>query len=41
LAIVNRSCKGYSLTHRKVVFLLPLEWIFKRTAWLLGFVSGS
>jgi glycosyltransferase involved in cell wall biosynthesis len=41
LEIVNRSCRGYSLTHRKVVFLLPLQWIFKRTAWLLGFATGS
>jgi len=31
------SRTAYKLVHRKVVFLLPLHWIFKRTAWFLGF----
>ena len=32
-----RSFNAYNLVHRKVVFLLPLHWIFKRIAWSLGF----
>ena len=35
----SRSCNAYRLVHRKVVFLLLFHWIFKRTAWLLGFIA--
>jgi glycosyltransferase involved in cell wall biosynthesis len=38
---LRRSVFAYKLTARKVVFLLPFHWIFKRAAWLLGFVSAS
>lgn len=37
---VLRSRTGYKLTGRKMVFLLPLHWVFKRTAWSLGFVKS-
>jgi len=37
----SRSCTAYKLVHRKVVFLLPFHWIFKRIAWFLGFVTSS
>ena len=40
LTVISRSCNAYKLTHKKVVFLLPLHWIFKRIAWCLGFVMG-
>jgi glycosyltransferase involved in cell wall biosynthesis len=40
LTVISRSCNAYKLTHKKVVFLLPLHWIFKRVAWCLGFVMG-
>jgi cellulose synthase/poly-beta-1,6-N-acetylglucosamine synthase-like glycosyltransferase len=34
-------CSGaYSLTHKKMVFLLPLHYTFKRIAWLLGFIKA-
>lgn len=36
-----RSVFAYKLTSRKVVFLLPLHWVFKRAAWLLGFLHKS
>jgi glycosyltransferase involved in cell wall biosynthesis len=36
----SRSCTAYKLTHRTVVFLLPLHWILKRISWLLGFALG-
>jgi glycosyltransferase involved in cell wall biosynthesis len=29
---------AYKLTHQKLVLLLPLHYIFKRSAWLLGFL---
>jgi len=34
-----KSIKAYKLTGQKIMFLLPIEYIFKRTAWLLGFVK--
>jgi len=34
------SCLAYKLTHRKVVFLLPLNFIFKKTALLFGFLKA-
>ena len=40
LIVISRSCNAYKLVHKKVVFLIPLHWIFKRTAWLLGFLKG-
>lgn len=35
-----RSFSAYKLMHRKVVFLLPLQYVFKMTAWCLGFAKG-
>jgi len=32
---------AYKLTHRKTVLLIPLHYIFKRCAWLLGFIRSS
>lgn len=40
LTVISRSCNAYKLTHKKVVFLLPLHWVFKRIAWCLGFAMG-
>jgi glycosyltransferase involved in cell wall biosynthesis len=34
------SCEAYKLVHRKVVFLLPFHWIFKRAAWCTGFAMS-
>ncbi|MGA2683086.1 MAG: glycosyltransferase [Candidatus Bathyarchaeia archaeon] len=31
---------AYRLTRRKISFLLPLHYLFKRIAWLLGFLKG-
>ena len=31
---------AYKLTHRKVVFLMPLNFVFKKTALLFGFSKG-
>jgi hypothetical protein len=34
-------CPGaYELTHKKMIFLLPLHYLFKRMAWLLGFIEA-
>jgi len=41
LTVILRSCSGYKLTAKKSVFLLPLQWIFKRTAWVLGFALNK
>jgi glycosyltransferase involved in cell wall biosynthesis len=35
-----RLPKAYSITNQKKVFLLPLHYVFKRTAWFLGFMKG-
>jgi glycosyltransferase involved in cell wall biosynthesis len=35
-----RSPKAYLLTHRAIVFLLPLHYAFKRVAWYFGFVRA-
>jgi glycosyltransferase involved in cell wall biosynthesis len=35
------SFKIYSLTHRKIAFLLPLQHMFKNTAWCIGFIQSS
>lgn len=32
---------AYKVTHRKIVFLLPLQYAFKRIAWCFGFVKGQ
>jgi len=37
LTEVSRSISAYKLSHKKVVFLLPFHWIFKRIAWCFGF----
>ena len=36
-----RVPKAYKITGRKIVFLLPLQYVFKRTAWLLGFIDNA
>jgi glycosyltransferase involved in cell wall biosynthesis len=36
-----RSMTAYKLTHKKVVFMLPLHWVFKRISWCLGYGMGS
>lgn len=36
----SRSLDAYRLVHRKSVFLLPFHWIFKRTAWLFGYITS-
>jgi glycosyltransferase involved in cell wall biosynthesis len=38
LAGLFHSVKIYRLTSRKVAFLLPLQHVFKMTAWCLGFI---
>lgn len=40
LAGILHSIEIYRLTNRKVVFLLPIQYIFKMTAWCLGFIEG-
>jgi len=35
------SFTAYKITHRKVVFLLPLQHAFKKIAWYFGFVKGK
>jgi glycosyltransferase involved in cell wall biosynthesis len=37
MAGLLRFSSAYRLTHRKMVFLLPLHYTFKRIAWLFGF----
>jgi glycosyltransferase involved in cell wall biosynthesis len=34
------SIEAYRLTRRKISFLLPLQYTFKRIAWCFGFVKG-
>jgi glycosyltransferase involved in cell wall biosynthesis len=36
-----RASHAYKLLYRKVVFLLPFHYVFKRIAWLLGFIKGT
>jgi len=38
LILFKRSISAYKLIKKKKVFLLPLHWIFKRAAWLAGFI---
>ena len=35
------STIAYKITHRKIVFLLPLQYTFKRMAWCFGFIRGQ
>jgi len=41
ITMLLRSCFAYKLLHRKSVFLLPLHNIFKRTAWIIGFLNAA
>lgn len=41
LAGLFHSVRIYKLTSRKVAFLLPLQYVFKMSAWCLGFIKGS
>lgn len=34
------SLVAYKLTHQKVVFLLPFHFVFKQTAWWIGFIKS-
>lgn len=40
LAGLLYAIAAYRLTRRKVVFLLPIHFTFKMTAWCLGFLKG-
>jgi glycosyltransferase involved in cell wall biosynthesis len=40
LAGLLYAIAGYRLIRRKVVFLLPIHFTFKTTAWCLGFLKG-
>jgi glycosyltransferase involved in cell wall biosynthesis len=40
LTLIAYSISAYKLVHRQIAFLLPFHWIFKRIAWLAGFVSS-
>jgi glycosyltransferase involved in cell wall biosynthesis len=35
-----RSFKVYKCTGRKIVFMMPLQFVFKMSAWFFGFVKG-
>jgi glycosyltransferase involved in cell wall biosynthesis len=37
---LNRTALAYRLIHRKIVFLLPLQYFFKKIAWFLGFLKA-
>jgi glycosyltransferase involved in cell wall biosynthesis len=41
IAGVWYSIIAYKLLRRKWVFLLPIEYFFKRTAWFFGFIKGQ
>ena len=40
IAWLQRSFVAYKLTHRKVAFLLPFQYVFKKIAWSFGFAKG-
>jgi len=40
LAGLRRSFVAYKLTQQTIVFLLPLQYTFKKTAWYLGFAKA-
>ena len=37
---LRQVADAYRLTHRKTVVLLPFHYIFKRMAWIIGFING-
>jgi GT2 family glycosyltransferase len=37
---ILRVPPAYRLTRRKVVLLLPIHYLFKRAAWILGWIDG-
>ncbi|MEM3551596.1 MAG: glycosyltransferase [Candidatus Bathyarchaeia archaeon] len=37
----SRAILAYKLTRRKIAFLLPLHYLYKRIAWVLGFLKES
>ncbi|MEM2613316.1 MAG: glycosyltransferase [Nitrososphaerota archaeon] len=41
LIMIVRAISAYKMTRDKKSFLLPLHWIFKRIAWMTGFILGS
>ena len=40
LTIASQAIAAYKMVREKKVFLLPFHWIFKRIAWLFGFIKG-
>jgi len=40
LTEIFRIPTAYRLTHKKIVLLLPFHYVFKRTAWVLGFIRS-
>jgi len=40
VAGLMRCSHAYALTHKKIVFLMPMHYFFKRIAWLLGFFNA-
>jgi glycosyltransferase involved in cell wall biosynthesis len=40
IAGLLRLPKAYILTHKKFTFLLPVHYVFKRSAWFLGFLNA-
>lgn len=41
ISAVARAILAYKITRKKISFLLPFHWTFKRIAWLGGFLFGS
>ena len=39
LTEIKRAITAYKITYRKVAFLLPVHYFFKRTAWVFGFLK--
>jgi len=37
---LRRTAVAYKLTHRKIVFLFPLQYFFKKIAWFFGFLKA-
>jgi glycosyltransferase involved in cell wall biosynthesis len=37
---LKRASVAYKLTHKKSTFLLPLQFVFKLSAWCLGYMKG-
>ncbi|MFX1535503.1 MAG: glycosyltransferase [Promethearchaeota archaeon] len=38
---IKYAVAAYKITRKKMVFLLPLQYAFKRTAWLFGFLKAQ